>query len=198
MPDENQVGDEKRNLTAEQKVGFVLLLIFAVLGLSLGFLQIRNTMLLPFSLNSNIPVSIKDQINDVEALRYRDTDGDGLSDYDEIYTYGTSPYLYDTFGYGMSDKEVVEKGLPRCPNAGKNCTDAGTPVGPTTTVALPAGLENPPPDISKIVSDPAEIRRLLLKSGKVTKEILDKLSDQELLGMVAQLMSSSTIATTTH
>ena len=108
MPDEQPAGEEKRGLTAEQKIGFVLLLIFAALGLTLGFLQIRNTMLAPFALNSNIPASIKDKINDVDSLRFRDTDSDGLSDYDEVYTYGTSVYLFDTFGYGKSDKQEVQ------------------------------------------------------------------------------------------
>lgn len=197
MPDEQPAGDGKRSLTAEQKTGFVMLLIFGALGLSLGFLQIRNTMLAPFALNSNIPVSIKDQINDVDALRYRDTDADGLSDYDELYTYETSPYLFDTFGYGKSDRLVVEQGLARCPNAGRNCTDAGTPLGATTTVATSAGFETPPPDFTGSITDPAKIRSLLIQSG-LKKEILDKLSDQELLLMVAQVMASSTISSSTR
>ena len=196
MPDEQTAGVEKRSLTAEQKTGFVLLLIFAALGLSLGFLQIRNTMLAPFALNSNIPASVKDQINDVDGLRYRDTDSDGLSDYDETYTYDTSPYLFDTYGYGKSDRMVVEGGLARCPNAGKNCTDAGTSLGATTVTETPAGIGAPPPDFSKIIGDPSEIRRLLAESG-MQREILDKLSDQELLSMVAEVMTSSTIASTT-
>ncbi len=196
MPDEQPAGSAKRSLTVERKTGFVLLLVFAVLGLTLGVLQIRNTMLAPFALNSKIPVSLKDKVNDVDMLRYRDTDGDGLSDFDELYTYGTSPYLYDSFSYGMSDKEVVAKGLARCANAGKNCSDAGTPLGLTTTVAFPSSVENIPKDINQIVSDPAEIRSLLVQSG-MKKEILDKLSDQELLSLVAQLMASSTLTTTT-
>ncbi len=195
MPDEQPAGSAKRSLTAEQKTGFVLLLVFAVMGLTLGVLQIRNTMLAPFALNSKIPASLKDQVNDVDALRYRDTDGDGLSDFDELYTYGTSPYLYDTFGYGMSDKEVVAKGLARCANAGKNCSDAGTPLGPTTTIAFPSSAENIPKNINQIVSDPAQIRELLVQSG-MKKEILNKLTDQELLSMVAQLMASSTLTAT--
>ncbi|MEK7625018.1 MAG: hypothetical protein AAB467_01560 [Patescibacteria group bacterium] len=199
MPEEQSAGDERRSLTAEQKIGFVLLLIFAALGLTLGFLQIRNTMLAPFALNSNIPASIKDKINDVDSLRYRDTDSDGLSDYDEVYTYGTSVYLFDTFGYGKSDKQVVQEGLPLCLNGGRDCADAGTSLAPTTTIALPADLANPPTDFNKILTDPSELRPLLIQAG-MKKEILDKLSDQELLLMVAELMASSSIsnATTTR
>lgn len=36
-----------------------------------------------------------------------DTDGDGLSDYDEIYVYGTDPIKADTDGDGLSDGEEI-------------------------------------------------------------------------------------------
>lgn len=42
--------------------------------------------------------------NNLETI---DSDGDGLSDYDEIYIYGTNPYIIDTDGDGLSDYDEV-------------------------------------------------------------------------------------------
>nr|WP_069131084.1 OmpA family protein [Rhodohalobacter halophilus] len=42
-----------------------------------------------------------------EELMERDSDGDGLSDYDEIYVHGTNPLDPDTDGDGLTDYEEV-------------------------------------------------------------------------------------------
>ena len=42
-------------------------------------------------------------------LKTMDSDGDGLSDYDEIHIYGTDPYKADTDGDGLSDYAEVMK-----------------------------------------------------------------------------------------
>lgn len=194
---EEQSGAPSPGLSKEQKIGFVFLLVFGFVGLILGVLQIRNTMFEPFKLTSKIPSTVKDSINDVNNLRYRDTDHDGLSDYDETYEYGTSPYLYDTYGYGKSDKEVVDKGLPLCANAGKNCTDLSTAaaVATTSTSSTAPVAEFTISDLNALMTDPKKIRELLLKNG-VGKDVLDKMSDAELLQLVNQIMTSSTITST--
>ena len=47
-----------------------------------------------------------------------DTDGDGVTDYDELYVYGTNPYLADTDGDGMPDGWEIAHGLnPRVNDA---------------------------------------------------------------------------------
>ncbi len=46
-----------------------------------------------------------------------DTDGDGLADYDEIYTFGTDPTLYDTDGDGLGDGWEREHGSNPLDNA---------------------------------------------------------------------------------
>lgn len=43
-----------------------------------------------------------------------DTDGDLLSDYDEVRVYGTNPCLADTDGDGMDDREEVLRGFDPC------------------------------------------------------------------------------------
>ena len=39
-----------------------------------------------------------------------DSDGDGLTDYEELWQYGTNPYEKDTDGDGLTDGEEVERG----------------------------------------------------------------------------------------
>ena len=193
------------HFSPEQKTGFVLLLIFSFIAIGLGFLQIRNTMYEPFALSNKIPVTLKDQVNTPDALRFRDTDKDGLSDFDELYVYGTSQYLYDTFGYGLSDKEVVAKGLALCPGAGKNCQTAAVSPGLSTT-STPASsaivssgaiqdatLADPNAgaiDIAAILSDPSQVREILVQGG-VDKNVLKNITDAELLKTVQNIVSSS-------
>lgn len=195
MPDEQSLTLPKTSLSKEQKMGFVLLLIFAVFGIALGILKIRNTLYAPFALNNQVPTSLKDEVNSVDALRYRDTDGDGLSDFDELYIYGTSPYLYDTFGYGISDKEVIAKGLPLCPK-GQNCAGAPSETLPITysssSVAVP-GLENAALDLAQQLKDPTQVRKMLLETG-VDKDMLSKIDDATLMQMVVQLLSATSTA----
>ncbi len=60
-----------------------------------------------------------------EADKKKDTDGDGLSDWEEKNIHQTSPYLKDTDGDGISDKEEIDKGTdPNCPE-GKECGNSG-------------------------------------------------------------------------
>ena len=204
-----------KNLPYERKIGFILILIFATIGIVYAVLQLRNNVYGPFALNNEVPVSLKEEIieNNVGYQRTVDTDKDGLTNFDEQNVYGTSAYLYDTYGYGMSDKEVITKGLPLCPNAGKNCTEQVAPASISTSSILESvsnqtdilgevNLESAvTPDIEKIFSDPAQIRKILLDTGRIDKKTLDKIPDTELLKMVNELinpnLSTSTLLATT-
>lgn len=58
---------------------------------------------------------------DLEAMRTMDSDGDTLSDYNELYLYHTSPYSSDSDGDGLGDKEEITQGKnPNCPE-GQAC-----------------------------------------------------------------------------
>lgn len=184
------------NLSKEQKIGFSLLVIFAFLSVGLGALQIRNTMYGPLSLNNKPPVNLKDQVNTIDALRFRDTDHDGLSDFDELYIYGTSPYLYDTFSYGISDKEVIAKNLPLCPQ-GQDCTTpvatgeaVATTDASTTAANLKAQLGAPPPDLVVSLKDPKALRQMLLEGG-MDEATLKKVTDDQLTALAGQVLAST-------
>jgi hypothetical protein len=166
-------------------------------------------------LNNKVPASLKEQIvDDVDHLKVIDTDRDGLSDFDEKYTFNTSPYLYDSFGYGISDKEVVRRALPLCPGAGRSCSgnvseqDSGIAANGSSSTTILSSLPgtvfgtnetdfvgSPPPDLEKILTDPVALRKLLMQTGKVDQESLNKVTDKDLLLMVSQIMSTTTQAT---
>lgn len=57
-----------------------------------------------------------------------DTDGDGLSDYDEIFVHGTNPLLADTDGDGIPDQWEIDHGL--------------NPLVQDATQVGPAGVSN--------------------------------------------------------
>ncbi|MBI2037595.1 MAG: hypothetical protein HYT15_01515 [Candidatus Magasanikbacteria bacterium] len=192
MPEEQ----DERRLSKEQKTGIILLSIFAVFAIGLGFLQIRNTMYAPFALNNKVPYVVKDDIETNEALMYRDTDKDGLNDFDELYVYITSPYLADTDSDGINDKTEIEKGSnPICPE-GQVCSEAalsGDTLPNTTPIASASSTLGPPPsaeELEKILSSPAETRKMLLAAG-FDKKILDQTSDEELMKMIKEILSST-------
>lgn len=187
-------------LTKEQKIGFVLLLSFAILAIGLGILQIRNNIYSRFALNKEISASIKDQVDTVDALRFRDTDRDGLTDFDELYIYGTSSYLPDTDGDGLSDgKEVQIRTNPLCAEG----TDCGqsleatqfftSSTASTTPPDLQAPATAPINNLEQAIKDPTQVRAMLIGAG-VKKEIVDKYSDAELMQLIAEMMSPNSTA----
>lgn len=192
MPEEQGEG----GLRKEQKIGVALLSIFALFAIGLGFLQIRNTMYAPFALNNKVPYVVKDDIDTNEALMYRDTDKDGLNDFDELYVYITSPYLADTDSDGIDDKTEIEKGSNPICAEGQTCSeltaneDALLNTSPAQSASSTLG---PPPsaqDLDQLINNPAEIRKMLLASG-FDKKILDQTSDADLMKMVKDVLNST-------
>jgi hypothetical protein len=137
------------------------------------------------------------QADNLAKMMQTDTDGDGLSDYDEKYIYHTSIYLKDSDGDGYSDKEEIDNGYdPNCPK-GENChdinaqqmtgdsqsadnseTDSSMGTQSTNGSEQQALTEQQKQELLNL--SPDEIRQLLLKSGKISKEELDKIDDQTL------------------
>lgn len=196
--------NSRSGLSKTQKMGFILLFVFAIFAVGLGILQIRNNMYAPFALNNEIPPLDSTQINSVDALKYRDTDHDGLSDYDELYVYGTSPYLADTDSDGVPDGVEIQNGTnPLCDEKKNNCNGelgiSSTAI-PTNGVSSSTdlGVEAPtgtPVDLNAALSDPTQLRQMLLSAG-VDKTILDNTSDADLLNMAKDILSSTTMQAT--
>lgn len=195
-----KIKKSKNKLSEEQKAGFILILITGTLSLVLGILFFVRNINRPFDLNYEGPIfmtSADRRAREIELMKTRDTDGDGLTDYDEIFVYGTSPYLADTSGDGISDGEHVRAG---------NNPLTGSPIGepiPATdsrdeflasfdlnmNINSWEGIENMEAldgqGSGRVITDPwqlsaAEVRELL-KSQGMTEEQLNQVSDQQLL-----------------
>ena len=134
----------------------VLLSFLGIGGVIFGFLSFGAMLRRPFDLQiaearKNSPALAASQSPNIEALKRMDTDGDGLSDYDEIYIYHTSPYLKDTNGDGIDDKTEILIGKdPNCP-PGKICS-GGSAIpaepaagGPTTSMAPATAVDGTSP-----------------------------------------------------
>jgi hypothetical protein len=168
----------------------LLLGLVAIGALFLGVWQIRTLIKLPFAVNSSSNTS-EQNINsviiegsNVEALKNKDTDGDGLSDYDEIYIYKTSPYLKDTDSDGYDDKTEVTTGNdPLCPK-GQNCGPQVNKLSGETPIT-----PNQPT---------AEQIRQFLKTNGATDEILSKYDDAALLKLYKEVANSDSLSITTN
>lgn len=96
--------------------------------------------------------------------KLNDTDGDGLSDFDEENIFFTSKYLADSDGDGVSDFEELKLGFdPSCPT-GSSCDIYNTEI---------------PENVDYSVS---EIRTLLNKVvGSDYSEIFNSLTDEQII-----------------
>ncbi len=128
------------SLSRTQKAGFVLLLVFGLVTVGMGFLQMRNTIYGPFVLRTDKNKADAPAFEDETLKQQRsDTDQDGLNDYEEIQFYSTSAYLPDTDSDGVADKTEIDNGAdPLCPE-GQSCNSAAdsAPVGAPSAVTEP-------------------------------------------------------------
>lgn len=189
-------------LTTKEKLGFISLVILTVGVIYLGFNQLQNTIKSPSAIfalehTSKIaPEKTEDQAK--EELKKKDTDHDGLSDYDELYIYHTSPYLADSDSDGIPDGEEVANGTdPNCPK-GQTCgireISNPTAAGYVTSTVELSPVFVPSNDQVLLKSmfgdkpDPKALRDFLIKQGMDQKS-LDSFSDEELLNYYKEIIS---------
>lgn len=184
----------------EHRAGAWVLLVVGILGLGLGVYHWRSTIVNAF----NVPKSAFKTVEQIEqerleALKAKDTDADGINDFDESYVFKTSPYLEDSDSDGVSDKQELEAGAdPNCP-AGRDCGPAAAPTAPDESASgTPATGKEEFEVISQMLNpSPEEIRQLLIQSGlkeedvnKIDDETLQQLYRQAVLEAQAQAQSS--------
>ena len=125
-------------LNKGQKISVILLAFFAVLVVFLWSLQFKKSISEPFAYKDSEEKEAESSAfnaDNEELLKTKDTDGDGLSDWDELYFYKTSPYLEDSDSDGFSDKEEIDSDNdPNCP-IGRDCYSAGIVDGDNRVVS---------------------------------------------------------------
>ncbi len=205
--------------TMQQKLSFTMLILFGIIIVVLGFLQMRNTIYTPFVIRSSdfnggegAPLFENEQVK----LQSIDTDHDGINDYEELNFYGTSPYLPDTDSDEIDDKtEIVNHTDPNCPE-GQKCSIKENQATTSTQGIVPVlgeqtGIGSDPGDLSAapgilddlgaLSKDPQKLREMMLRSGAVSRAELDKVDDATILqlaqGLVEQQFGVSSSTTST-
>lgn len=184
MPDELY---EDIGPSPEHRVGAWVLLAVGILGMGLGVYHWRSRIANAFVVNVGQFKTVEEiEREKIEATKGKDTDSDGISDFDESYVFKTSPYLDDSDSDGLKDKDELAAGSdPNCP-VGHECGPAAaTAAGATATTTA----EVPSDEVIKDLLDPsaAEIRELLVQSG-VSREEVDKIDDVTLKQLYAQAL----------
>ncbi|HKM40546.1 MAG: hypothetical protein ACOXZ1_03370 [Patescibacteria group bacterium] len=204
-----------------QKIALWVLGFFSVTIIVIFFINFDRTLKDPFSYRGSKTVFLETGNNnqsncsdgscvnkepDVNNLELKnvDTDGDGISDWDEIFIYGTSPYLEDTDGDNLSDYEEIflYKTDPNCPE-GQVCSKTLEEVNKDVDsnfsqfMGLLDGLDSGDKDISdsekvfKPSSEADMLRQILIQSGVDSKD-LDMISDEDLMKMFEDIASGKT------
>lgn len=216
---------ERSPLGRGQKIAAAGLAVFAILAIGLWVAQFKKSISGQFVYKETggeeINALTEDE-NSAEALRGKDTDSDGLSDWDELNVYRTSPYLEDSDSDGFTDKKELDSGNdPNCPN-GRNCAGTGLVEGDKEVTQAedansnPLAGENSTSDnllnilggslqgqtgaatgsastgmegVLSGAADAAGLRKMLLDAG-MDKNLLDKLSDDDLMKAYQEMLSN--------
>ena len=197
------------------------MLVFAILAVGLGMLQLRNTVYGPFAVANKTQndTYITDEQSKLKAV---DTDHDGLTDYDELYVYSTSPYLPDSDSDKVNDKDEIAKGTNPLCTEGKTCTDvAELPATSTLTTIVANPMQgtidafnnsvtgllststtattstgNNIDDLRTLVNDIPALRRMLVATGRFTTTDLEKVSDETLRKLVLDIIAKQSASST--
>lgn len=205
-PEEFALWKARRRAQRQKNWSLAGLSTLTVAIIVMWFLQFKQNITAPlyrqlgFTSNEEIEATLRGQSPKTsqeqqdDALKAQDTDKDGLSDYDELNIYNTSPFLEDSDSDGVLDKIEIERGQdPNCP-IGKDCTGS---VLTNPAIAVTSSLEantaaselvSQPTTISSDLigissifpSDASSLRQILLESG-MDQSMLDQFSDEDLL-----------------
>lgn len=179
---DNQKMSRKISKTDKQIAGIFLLI--GVATIIIGYMQFKfniSSPFLNFSPDYNRKTNTQVEQEALLALRAKDSDGDGLTDYDELYQYYTSPYIKDSDSDGIDDlKEVNQDTDPNCP-VGTECVQASSAdINNNTNQTIT--------NIADLTTE--QLREILVKNG-IPQTTVDQLDDQTLIQYYQQVISST-------
>lgn len=188
---EGEIEETSKKLPRQQKIAVVFLALIAIGVVTIWALQFNSWVYKPFKAPKN-----NNQAESLIDSNLIDSDGDTLTDYEEINTYKTSPYLEDTDSDAINDNEEIAKSSnPNCPT-GQTCNILESEVVPNNPVTTTEIGETPNPSLNEKISDPSQVtpdilRQVLLESG-YDKETLDKISDEDILKSYQEALKADT------
>ncbi len=119
----------------------------------------------------------------IADLKSKDTDQDGLNDYQEVYQFHTSMFLPDTDSDGFSDYQEANSGNdPLCPT-GEDCNILRL-ITPNTKLAEVVEDVALDPNLTLQQATLNQLRSFLVENGLPQAEI-DALTDEELIIIVS-------------
>jgi hypothetical protein len=178
-----------KTLTREQKITVGVLLVCGVIACTLSVLQIRRALNRPFTASLDEFIAFQRKLGPTDAEKERqlqetDTDGDGISDWQELNGYKTSPYLADSDSDRVPDNIEIARGTdPNCAE-GEVCGSVfgAAASGTSTASAENLGSSAPSGGVSAGIPprDPEAIRTFLRMRGMSDAEIA-QYSDEMIL-----------------
>lgn len=193
----------KKQLTKKERIAFGFVTICGIGAVILGSLSIVSNVKKPFLISYTGPrylTSAQKDSEEVARQRIADTDEDGISDYDELNIFFTSPYIADSDGDGRADGvEILEGGDPNCA-LGKTCTLPEVIQASLGGVAQEEGAqvqvpEGEIPSLAETVGaleqlPIADIRELLKGSG-IDEETLAALTDEQVMSLYLEALGQA-------
>ena len=203
-------------LNWQQKAGVAFLIIFGISAMILWAVQFKSGLQVTKALTAEELAKLQadrsgDTADTTADLRAKDTDKDGLSDYDELYVYSTSPYLEDSDSDNILDKKEIEQGTdPNCPG-GQDCSNqtVNNATDATGDIATTSAQNSAIPSLSNSTNtttagadsslmqsilsgatDAKNLRAMLLQVG-MSEDTLNKISDEQLISVYKQTLNSS-------
>ncbi|MEK7580204.1 MAG: thrombospondin type 3 repeat-containing protein [Patescibacteria group bacterium] len=166
---------------ASEKDGIILfgLVLFSISILITGYFKIKSAIYKPFAVKTNVSVEQLKYI--LKSQQDKDTDNDGITDWQEENLYGTSKYLADSDGDGFTDKAEIEaKSHPLDPASTPNNVDS---YFPDNTAVQPIDLNIPRSEQNIDNLTPDQIREILITQGGMSKDEVDNIDDETLKKM---------------